>query len=89
MLPCSWKQSLGVDCPYCGAQRSFWEFVSGDFWSSFIHFPALLPLLIVVVLTCLHLFKRSWVNPKWIVRFFFVAALIILISWCNKLFYVL
>lgn len=85
MVPCSWKETFRIDCPTCGAQRSFIELIQGHFTESLLLFPALLPFLIVIVLTSLHLWKRSIVNPKWIVRFFALSAILMLGNWIINL----
>lgn len=86
MLPCSWKETFGIECPSCGAQRGFLELMAGHVWKSVILFPALLPLITVAVLTLLHLYKRSWVNPKWITRFFIFSAVLMFGNWMLHLF---
>lgn len=85
MLPCSWKRYLGIECPSCGAQRSFLELVQGEVVDSFLLFPALIPLLIVIILTIIHLIKPSVLRPIWIVRFFVLTASVMLVSWLIKL----
>lgn len=43
-MPCGYKQYLGFDCPFCGAQRAALLLLQGRFRESFLLFPALLPL---------------------------------------------
>lgn len=86
MLPCSWKEYFGVECPTCGAQRSFLELISGNFLESIFLFPALIPFLAVVVLTILHLIHKRLVHPKWIVVLFSITVIVLLVSWIVKFF---
>ena len=44
-----------MDCPGCGIQRSFLKLIHGDFIESFELFPALLPLLSLIIYTAIHL----------------------------------
>ena len=43
MLPCSFKQATGLDCPSCGMQRSFVHLLRGEVVESVALFPALFP----------------------------------------------
>lgn len=47
MLPCLNKQVLGVECPGCGIQRSFWLLIEGDFAGAFFMYPAIYPLILL------------------------------------------
>ncbi|MFY7989534.1 MAG: DUF2752 domain-containing protein [Fluviicola sp.] len=86
MLPCSWKESFGVECPSCGAQRSFFSLIAGDIVSSLILFPALLPLLFTVLWVALHLIWPQRFAAKWIVRGVVTTGGLMLISWLFKIF---
>lgn len=76
-MPCFYKQLFGIDCPGCGMQRSFIELLKGDFIASFKMYPALLPVLFTLGLTCAHLifnFKNGATGIKY--SFVFSAAII-------------
>lgn len=53
MLPCFTKKIFGFDCPGCGIQRSFVLLLKGDFAAAFEMYPAIYPLitLLLFVLT--------------------------------------
>ena len=85
MLPCSWKETFGIDCPGCGAQRSLAELFRGNFLESLYLFPALIPLLITLVLSALIVFKLVKINPIWIARFFGLTAFLMFGAWLAKL----
>ncbi len=84
LIPCSWKESFGIDCPSCGAQTSFSQLISGNFLNSFVLFPALFPLIIVFVLVILQIIRPKSNRPKWIVRFFAFSAVCMLVGWVLK-----
>lgn len=56
--PCSWKEHFGVECPGCGMQRAFIELLKGNIWDSICLYPALIPLMVLLIYTFLHL----WIN---------------------------
>lgn len=53
--PCSWKEHFGVECPGCGMQRAFIELLKGNLWDSICLYPALIPLMVLLIYTFLHL----------------------------------
>lgn len=85
MFRCSWKELVGIDCPSCGAQRSFIHLVSGEFKESFVDFPALIPFILTIILAILVIFKLTRIQPKWIARLFGLTAAVMFISWTIKL----
>ena len=86
MLPCSWKEHLGVECPGCGAQRSFLELTQGHIWDSILLFPALLPLLAVVIIAIIHIARPFKAAPKWIIRLIILTGVLMVGNWIVKLF---
>ena len=65
MLPCSFKQTTGLDCPSCGMQRSMVRLLRGEVTESLMLFPALIPMLCMVVMLGFHLVLK----PRWGVAF--------------------
>lgn len=86
MFPCSWKETLGIDCPSCGAQRSFEALLHGELLKSLLLFPALIPLMLVILITGIHLVQPLKAGPQWIVRLFAFSAGLMLAGWIWKLF---
>lgn len=84
MLQCSWKETFGIECPGCGAQRSVVELIHGNLWESLHLFPALIPLLITIVLAILVIFDLVKINPIWIARFFGLTAFLMFGAWLAK-----
>lgn len=85
MLRCSWKESFGIDCFFCGFQRGFYLICQGDILGSLAVFPALLPFLFVLIFTILHLFIQFKHGAKIIVAGFSVTVAIMLIHFIVKL----
>jgi len=46
LLPCPFKYFTGLDCPGCGFQRSVIALVQGNFYRSFLLYPAAIPLIL-------------------------------------------
>ena len=78
-FPCLYKKLLGVDCPGCGMQRAIIELLKGDIKSSFIEFPALLPMMAMITYLILFLafkFKNGLVVLK--ILFIFTSSLLVM-----------
>lgn len=84
MLKCQFKSALGIECPGCGAQRSFVELINGNFTDSIILFPALIPLLFTVVFLILHLILNFKKGSKIIIFSFSLTALLMLGNFIYK-----
>ena len=84
MLSCIWKKHLGVECPCCGLQRSFLKLSEGEFSESFFLFPALLPLIVLVVFLVLHLIFRFRHGAYTLVGLFSFTVLVMLINFLYK-----
>jgi hypothetical protein len=86
MLPCAYKSIFGIDCPLCGAQRSFYLLVHGDLAASWHMYPPLLPVLLCAMLFAIHLVNKKLV-PAGRLKLFSLAVLgIVMISYGVKIF---
>ncbi len=84
-LPCMFKALTHVDCPGCGIQRSFILLIKGDVASSFLTYPALIPIILLVAFLVLHLAIKIR-NGTSILKFAYIfCAGIILVSYIYKL----
>ena len=57
-----------MDCPGCGMQRSFLALLKGDVSECFCLYPAMIPLLFVIIFTCFQIkfdFKYGADIIKW------------------------
>ncbi len=72
-LPCLTKKFTGWECLACGGQRSVIALFEGDIILSLKMFPALIPLILIALITLLpkSLFRSLGINR----RKFFGAAL--------------
>lgn len=55
MLPCVFKAAFGIECPGCGIQRSALLLLRGDLLGSLLMYPALIPLVLMVLFLGYHL----------------------------------
>ncbi len=84
-LPCIFKAVTHVDCPGCGIQRSFILLVKGDMASSFVMYPALIPILLLFAFLVLHVTLKIK-NGAAILKFGYIFCIsIILVSYIYKL----
>lgn len=86
MIPCSWKETFGVECMTCGAQRSAGLFFNGQLYDSFILFPALIPLAFTFIFATLHLYFKFKHGSKIIVYSFSISAFLIVTNFLYKIF---
>ncbi len=85
MIPCSWKETFGVECPACGTQRSFFALIQGDLIDSIVLFPALLPMIALVTITIIHLINPFQSAPKWIIRLVILVGILMVGNWVLKM----
>ncbi|TNE98245.1 MAG: DUF2752 domain-containing protein [Bacteroidetes bacterium] len=85
MLPCSWKETFGFECLSCGTQRSFLLLIQGDLWGSLMMFPALLPMLFLVIFVPLHLKFKFKNGARIILVSFSLSALLMILNYGIKL----
>lgn len=86
MFSCAFKNYLGFDCPGCGTQRSIIALLKGDFIQSFYLNPALIPFLITLIYTFLHLFFNFKTGSRNILLFFYLTVFIMIVNFVIKLF---
>jgi len=74
-----------MDCPGCGAQRAFIELLRGHLKQSFLMYPALIPIFIMLIYLALHL-KFKYINgAENLKRLFILNASIIVFNYIYKL----
>lgn len=77
-LPCYYKKILGFECLGCGMQTAFILLLKGEFIESLQAYPALLPVLFMLVFLVLHLifkFKKGAL----ILKFSFIFTITVMI----------
>lgn len=85
MLPCPVKSIFGIECPGCGMQRSFIAFMHGNFAESFLLYPALIPILLMMGLLLTHLFFKFNNGAVWLKNIFILNAILIFGSYFGRL----
>lgn len=85
MLECHYKKYLGIECPGCGAQRSFVQLIKGELVESFLLFPALIPVMFTFVFLGLHLVFKFKHGAKILVYSFSISAALMVINFIYKL----
>ena len=68
LLTCPSKKYLHIECPGCGLQRSILFLLKGDVVSSFLMYPAAIPMLWLFTFTFLHL-KYRFVNGAAVIKY--------------------
>lgn len=62
LLPCPFKKFTGLDCPFCGLQRSVIALITGNFRQSLYLYPATVPILVLIILSLVKL--RAPIDKK-------------------------
>ena len=85
LFPCLNKKLFGVDCLGCGFQRAIIFILKGEFVAAFKMYPAIYPLLILIVVALLDI-KFHFKHGKKIIRSLaIINILIIIISYFLKI----
>lgn len=87
LLPCLNKKLFGIECLGCGLQRSLVLVFQGEFSAAFNMYPAIYTLLLLGVLITVNALKILKISNKTIVSLTIINFLIIITSYCLKLFY--
>lgn len=87
LLSCSFKSILGVECPGCGMQRAFIALIKGDVLLSLKMNASLIPFIITLFYTFLHLFIGFAKGARNIIIFFSFTVFVMLVNFVIKLFF--
>jgi len=85
-LPCYYKKFLGIECLGCGMQTALLLLLKGEFMESFKTFPALLPIIGMVVYLILHLVFKFRKGARVLKIWFIFTIAIMIASYLIKLF---
>jgi len=83
-LTCPIKEDTGLDCPGCGLQRSFVALLEGDMAGSIAMYPALLPMLLMLVVLVAHLIFKFQHGATWLKGLFIFNVVVIVINYVLK-----
>ena len=84
-LPCMFKTVTHFDCPGCGMQRSFILLMKGDVSSSFFMYPALLPIILLLIFLTIHLIFKLKDGAAILKYAYIFCASVIMVSYIYKL----
>lgn len=85
MLPCLNKQLFGVDCLGCGAQRAFVMVFQGKFTEAFHMFPAIYPILMLLLFVGANLFVEIKNAFRIKTGLIIISAAVIIINYYFKM----
>ncbi|MFI5129736.1 MAG: DUF2752 domain-containing protein [Chitinophagales bacterium] len=85
MLPCAYKSLLGIDCPFCGAQRSLLFLLKGNIGDSLLMYPPLVPVFFCAILFSIHLVNKKIISGRSIRLVSAIVLGIIMINYGVKL----
>lgn len=83
-IPCLYKTLFGIECPGCGTQRALIELLKGNVVQSIKTWPALLPVMFMLVYLVLFLVFRFKNGLKILKISFIINAAIILANYVYK-----
>lgn len=85
MPQCLYHKYLGIECPGCGMQRAFLLLLKGEVWESIKMYPALIPIIVMVIYLLLHLFLKFNKGHKVLLFLFVLNSVIIVLNYIIKL----
>ena len=86
MLPCAYKEILGIDCPTCGAQRSLLLLIEGNFKDSFLLYPPLIPVLILAGIWILKILNPGMIDIGFAKKATWIVLSIVMINYFVHFF---
>ncbi len=84
-MPCPSKTWFHIDCPGCGMQRAFIELLRGNFYESITTYPALIPVMFLLVFLVLHLIFSFKYGSQVLKYSFIFTVSIIVIQYIYKI----
>ncbi|MUP14412.1 DUF2752 domain-containing protein [Ancylomarina euxinus] len=84
-LSCQFYQNYQIECPGCGLQSAFISLLKGNLLESIQTYPALIPLILLIISLAAHIKFRSIWTIKSNRILVSITLLLILINYINKL----
>ena len=84
MLPCGFKAIFSIDCPVCGAQRSFVQLLKGNLAESFSVYPPLIPVLLLVSLGVFKLLNKQFIQANFLRSYSLVVLIIVMLNYIIR-----
>ena len=85
LLPCPSRKYLHIQCPGCGLQRSFVALLQGHPLDSFVLYPATVPIIVLFIFLCLHLWYRYRNGALWLRRIYLFCAAVVVLQYVYKI----
>lgn len=83
--PCLYKKFLGIECPGCGLQTSFIHLLKGEITDSFLAFPALIPMMVMILYLIVFLIFKFKNGPLLLKILFIFTTSVIAIGYIIKI----
>jgi len=83
-LTCPWKTFFGIECPGCGMQTSFIELLKGHLIHSLKIFPALIPMMLILIFLGIHIIFKLPKGALILKIVFIFTTSIMIISYILK-----
>lgn len=83
-LPCFYKKFLGIPCPGCGMQSAFIKLLKGDLIGSVYTYPALIPMILLIIFLILHLIFRFEKGGIYLKYFFIFTVSIVIVHFIFR-----
>jgi hypothetical protein len=88
MQPCVYKKFIGIQCPGCGMQRALIELLKGNILESILIYPALIPILFMIIYLLLHLIFKFKKGANILKYTFIINSTIIVVNYLvNQILY--
>lgn len=87
LLPCLNKEIFGLECYGCGGQRAALLLFNGKFMEAFFMFPAIYPLLILLIFVLFNLFFKFKYDYAIKIGLILFVAAVLMINYLYKMFH--
>ena len=82
---CPYKKYFDIDCMGCGMQRAFIALLKGDLVESFLFYPPLFSMIIMLLLLPLHLIFKFKNGAAWLKYLFIFNIAVVIINFIVKI----
>lgn len=86
LLPCLNKEIFGLECYGCGGQRAVLLIFNGKFLEAFLLFPAIYPLLILLIFVLFNLFFKFKNDYSIKIGLILFVAAVLLINYLYRMY---
>jgi hypothetical protein len=85
LIPCIFKSLFGYECPGCGIQRSFILLIKGQLQESLEMYPALIPLILLVLYSIFTRYYPKYKNKYLLIILSIVSFILISFNYYFEL----